>query len=140
VKLHPKRSATRDDVRSAVQGSNIQLVDARSPAEFRGESTPKGGTRAGHIPSARSLDAYSLVDADGRFLDEPALRQRIREAGIHADQPVIVYSQGGGRSGAVLFALRRLGIRARHYYPGLGDWSRDPAAKIVPGAAPQRAE
>jgi thiosulfate/3-mercaptopyruvate sulfurtransferase len=109
------------------------LLDARSAAEYRGETKPKDGGPAGHIPSARSLDGYDLVDADGRFLDEETQRARIARAGITTDKPVISYSQGGARSALTVFALERLGQGARHYVHGLPDWVKDPSGRLIPG-------
>jgi thiosulfate/3-mercaptopyruvate sulfurtransferase len=141
VHFHARRVAPRAEVQSAIKGSDVQIVDARSAEEYRGEKKPQNGGRAGHIPSARSLDAYSLVDADGRFLDASALRERITRAGIALDRPIVVYSQGGNRSSIVIFALRRLGTPARHYLPGLSDWVSDPSLPIVEGnEAGSRAE
>jgi thiosulfate/3-mercaptopyruvate sulfurtransferase len=134
VQFHAKQAVSRDEVRAAIQDGTVQLVDARSAAEYRGEKKPQDGGRAGHIPSARSLDLSSLVDADGRFSNADAQRERLVKAGIAPERPIIVYSQGGGRSGGVIFALRRLGIPARHYYQGLNDWASDPAAPVVEGA------
>ena len=141
VQFHAKQAVSRDEVRAAIQDGTVQLVDARSAAEYRGEKKPQDGGRAGHIPAARSLDLSSLVDADGRFLSADAQREQLVKAGIAPERPIIVYAQGGGRSGGVVFALRRLGIPARHYYQGLNDWVSDPAAPVEEGArAGHRAE
>jgi thiosulfate/3-mercaptopyruvate sulfurtransferase len=138
VRFHAKQAVSRNEVRSSIQDGTVQLVDARSVAEYRGEKKPRDGGRAGHIPSARSLDLYRLVDADGRFLSADAQRERLREAGIAPERPIIVYSQGGGRSGGVVFILRRLGIPARHYFQGLNDWASDPTALVEEGAGTGR--
>ena len=57
---------------------------------------------------------------------------------IVPDREIIVYSQGGSRSGGVVFALRRLGIPARHYVLGLNDWSSDPSAPVEQGDGASR--
>jgi thiosulfate/3-mercaptopyruvate sulfurtransferase len=136
IHFHARRAVSREEVRSALKSGDAQLIDARSAAEYRGDVKPRDGSRAGHIPSARSLDAYELVDADGVLLEPAALLERLTKAGVSSEKPIIVYSQGGGRSGLVLFALRRLGIPARHYYHGLADWVRETSAPIVTGAEP----
>jgi thiosulfate/3-mercaptopyruvate sulfurtransferase len=112
------------------------LLDARSVAEYRGETPPRNGGPAGHIPSARSLEGYDLVDAEGRFLDAESQRARLARAGIVPDRPVIAYSNGGARSALSVFALKRLGISTRHYFQGLSDWSKDSSASLVVGAEP----
>jgi thiosulfate/3-mercaptopyruvate sulfurtransferase len=133
VNFHPRRAAARAEVQSASQGGESQLLDVRSPAEYRGEAKPQNGGRAGHIPTARSLDAYTLVDGDGRFLDPALQRERLTQAGIVPQRPLIVYSQTGSRSGLAIFALRRLGIPARHYSAGFSDWISDPQAPVIQG-------
>jgi thiosulfate/3-mercaptopyruvate sulfurtransferase len=138
VHFHARRAVTRDEVRSAIRDDKFQIVDSRTAAEYRGDKKPQNGGRAGHIPTARLLDLYTLVDADGRFLGADAQRALVAKAGIAPDRTIIVYSQGGSRSGGVVFALRRLGIPARHYLPGLGDWSSDPSAPVEEGDGTNR--
>lgn len=125
--------AGRDDVREASKGGSAQLLDARSAEEYRGEKAPKAPQAAGHIPGARSLDGYSLVDEEGRFRKPEEQKRILSEAGFAADHPVITYSQGGARSAIAAFALKRLGIPTSHYAPGLADWSSDAKAPIVSG-------
>jgi thiosulfate/3-mercaptopyruvate sulfurtransferase len=133
-RFQASRVANRADVQAAIDQEGTQLVDARSEAQYRGETKPTDGGPAGHIPSARSLDGYDLVDADGRFLDADVQRARLAKAGLAADRPIIVYSQGGSRSALVVFALERLGIHARHYFHGVPDWSKGQSAPFVLGA------
>jgi thiosulfate/3-mercaptopyruvate sulfurtransferase len=108
VQFHARRVAERADVQAAIDTGAAQLLDARSEAEYRGETKPRDGGPAGHIPSARSLEAYGLVDADGRFLDAETQRARLARTGLAAGRPVIVYSHGGSRSALAVFALERL--------------------------------
>jgi thiosulfate/3-mercaptopyruvate sulfurtransferase len=133
VAFHPRLVVSRAEVQSASQGREVQILDVRSGAEYRGDVKPQNGSRAGHIPGARSLDADELVDADGRWLDPALQRARLIQAGIDPQRPLIVYSQEGARSGLAIFALRRLGIPARHYRAGFADWVNDPQAPVVSG-------
>jgi thiosulfate/3-mercaptopyruvate sulfurtransferase len=142
IEFHPERVASRVDVVDALKSGKAQLLDARSVAEYRGE-TPAGaeakpGRRPGHIPTARSLEGYDLVDAEGRFLAPEVQGERLTKAGITKDRPVIAYSASGARSALVIFALRRLDIPVRHYHAGLGDWLKDASAPIVTGDEPGR--
>ncbi|WZP00677.1 rhodanese-like domain-containing protein [Isosphaeraceae bacterium EP7] len=127
----------RSELRQALSKGEAQLLDSRSAEEYRGEKKAQNSTApAGHIPGAIDLDAYSLVDADGRFLDEAGLKAKVSEAGISSDRPVIVYSQGGNRSALVSFALGRLNIPSRHYVPGFADWAKSEPDSVVAGAEP----
>ena len=132
------RLAIRDEVRRAISSGSAQLLDARSPEEYRGERHSENSTAAGHIPGARNLDAYALVDSDGRFVDKESVSRRLADAGFAADRPVIAYSNGGNRSAIVAFALEQLGAPVRHYVPGLSDWSQDASAPIAAGRQPSK--
>jgi thiosulfate/3-mercaptopyruvate sulfurtransferase len=136
VQFHARRIASRADVQAAIAKGESQVLDIRSVAEYRGEKVQHPGTRPGHVPTARSLDAHDLIDADGKFVDAAALRKRLAEAGIDAGRPVIVYSNTGSRASLAVFALRRLGVHARSYYQGLADWSSDASAPLILGDKP----
>jgi thiosulfate/3-mercaptopyruvate sulfurtransferase len=132
-----EKLASRDEVQQTIKSGSAQVLDARSGEEYRGERQAKNSKApAGHIPAARNLDGYSLVDADGRFIDKESLGKKLGDAGLAADRPVISYSQSGNRSSLVVFALERAGVQVRHYVPGLADWSRDEQARIVSGREP----
>lgn len=133
VKFHERRVLGRADIQAAAKGEALQLLDARSAAEFKGEKKPANGGRAGHIPGARNVEAYDLVDADGRFLEKDAILKKLAEAGIAHDKPVIAYSNGAGRAAVATFALRKAGVHARVYVPGLADWAKDSKAEVVTG-------
>jgi thiosulfate/3-mercaptopyruvate sulfurtransferase len=135
ARFRPGKNATRSEVQAALAGRSAQILDVRSPAEYRGEGSPTAqGRRVGHIPNARILEAYDLVDAEGRFLDERAQRARLAEAGVAGDRPVLLYSAGGGRSSLAAFVLDRIKIPNRHYYLGWADWS---AAADLPAVTGQ---
>lgn len=51
-----------------------QLVDARDPRRYRGETEPLD-PRAGHIPAARNHCFANNLDANGRFHNPAALRR-----------------------------------------------------------------
>ncbi len=114
VHFHPKQVASRADVLATLKSGDAQLLDARSAAEYRGESPAgaqaKPGRRPGHIPTARSFEAYDRVDADGRFLAPEIQLDRLSKAGITKKKPVIAYSAGGARSALVIFALHLSGV------------------------------
>lgn len=140
VKFHERRVLGRADVQAAAKGDGLQLLDARSAAEFKGEKKPANGGRAGHIPGAKNVEAYDLVDGEGRFLDSEAILKKLADAGIAKDKPVIAYSNGAGRASVATFALRKAGVHARVYVPGFADWAKDAKAEVVTGIiAPSRA-
>ena len=142
VTFRPELLASQQDVQRATQLRGFQLVDARSEDEYLGKGVcpisqkPLPGGRAGHLPSAKLLEAAKVVREDGTFLDPAALRALISQAGIETDQPTILYSKGGARSNATVFALRRLGVPVRHYVSGLNEWASDPTLPLVTTSEP----
>jgi thiosulfate/3-mercaptopyruvate sulfurtransferase len=120
VNFQKARHATRDDVASALDTKSAVIVDARSEAEYRGEE--KRAKRAGHIPTACSLEWTNFVTPDGRFLDDKALRAKIEKAGVKSGASIITHCQSGGRSSVQAFVLERLGFKTKNYYLGWSDW------------------
>lgn len=120
VSFRDDRHATRDEVLAAIGSKSALIVDARSAAEYTGAE--KRSKRGGHVPTACSLEWNNLVDENGRFLDEVALRAMLAKAGVTSGKPVITHCQGGGRASVNAFVLEQLGFKAQNYYLGWSDW------------------
>jgi thiosulfate/3-mercaptopyruvate sulfurtransferase len=133
VHFQTDRLATRSDVVDALKGGNARVIDARSQAEHTG--VEKRSMRAGRIPTACHLEWTQLVDADGRFLEEAALRARLATAGVKPGEPVITHCQGGGRASVDAFVFERLGFPTRNYYLGWSDWGEAEDTPIETGPA-----
>jgi thiosulfate/3-mercaptopyruvate sulfurtransferase len=131
VRFHTGRYATRGDVLAAIRAGQARIIDARSEAEYTGEK--KSSKRGGHIPAACHLEWSDLVDKDGRFLDEKALRARLEALGVRPGEPVITHCQGGGRASVDAFALERLGFPTRNYYVGWSDWGNAEDTPVTTG-------
>lgn len=107
--------AFRDDVLGHVAVGG-QLVDVRSPEEFRGERLHmpdypnEGALRGGHIPGARNVPWSRAVDPETHvFRDADALRRLyLVEMGLAPDRPTVVYCRIGERSSHTWFALTEL--------------------------------
>ena len=76
-----------DEMIELMDIEEIQLVDVRTPAEFK----------QGHIPNAQNID----------FLDEN-FDEKIES--IHKSKPVIVYCKSGGRSAKCALKLAEKGF------------------------------
>jgi thiosulfate/3-mercaptopyruvate sulfurtransferase len=95
---------------------SVTVVDVRSYAEYDGSSGKPCDPRQGHIPGARSLDVYELMEmAPG----DVQLR-----LGLAEGEEVVTYCHSGSRSAIAAQALRSLGYEARNYVGSWHEWSR----------------
>jgi thiosulfate/3-mercaptopyruvate sulfurtransferase len=105
------------DVRATLSDPSVEIVDARSPAEFRGEEGP--ALRLGHIPGARNVPAVLLtVPGVGEFQPADALGRLLGDAGLQRGRRVIVYDATGVAAAKVAFALALLGYDDVALYEG----------------------
>jgi thiosulfate/3-mercaptopyruvate sulfurtransferase len=107
--------AFRDQVLEHVKRRG-QLVDVRSPEEFRGERLhmpeypSEGAVRGGHIPGAKSIPWARAIDPDTHtFRSATELRNLYeKENGLRRDVETIAYCRIGERSSHTWFALTYL--------------------------------
>jgi thiosulfate/3-mercaptopyruvate sulfurtransferase len=137
VRFRPERLAGREEVLNALKQRTTRVIDARTEAEHTG--LEKRSKRAGRVPTACHLEWATLVDSEGRFLDEATLRAKLSKAGIKPDEPVITHCQGGGRASVDAFVFERLGFPTRNYYLGWSDWGNVEDTPIETGP-PTRAK
>jgi thiosulfate/3-mercaptopyruvate sulfurtransferase len=109
-----KIRAFRDQVLE-YQKQGGQLVDVRSPGEYRGELLhmadypQEGAMRGGHIPGAKSVPWARAANEDGTFKSADELRKiYLEEQGLNQDEPVVAYCRIGERSSHTWFVLKYL--------------------------------
>ena len=102
--------AETQDVLAAMEGSGAQVLDARSPAEFTGDST-HGLPRGGHIPGAINVPFGDCLLADGsrRYLPAQQLRALLQARGVDLARPAIVMCLAGVRASLLQSALHDAG-------------------------------
>ena len=110
---------TIDEVADAVTDGSATFIDARPPADFRGET--KTWQRNGHIPGAISLDWHRLMD-DGnnhRFRPHEEIRAIFEAEGVTGDEPIVAYC-GTSREATLLYLYMRhvLGFRDVRLFEG----------------------
>jgi hypothetical protein len=88
--------------------------------------------------SACHLEWTNLVDPDGRFLDEVALRGKLATIGVRPRDAVITHCQGGGRASVDAFVFERLGFPTQNYYLGWSDWGNAEDTPVETGPATRR--
>lgn len=123
--------AFRDDVLALVRQQRGQLVDVRSPEEYRGERLHmpdypnEGALRGGHIPGAVNVPWSKAVNPDGTFKSAEELRRIYEEEqGLQPDEEIITYCRIGERSSHTWFVLKYLlGYeRVRNYDGSWTEW------------------
>jgi thiosulfate/3-mercaptopyruvate sulfurtransferase len=122
------------DVQQGLARGEIVLVDARSADRFAGENETIDPV-AGHVPGASNHPFARNVDARGRFLPAPALRE-LWERTLAGREPTAVVSMCGSGVTAChnLLALEIAGLPGARLYPGSwSEWIRDPARPVARG-------
>ena len=94
----------------------VVVLDVRATYEYDGSSGKPCDPRQGHIPGARHLDVYRLMEL------EPD--QVIAELGLEPGTEVVAYCHSGSRSAIATQMLRSLGFEARNYVGSWHEWSR----------------
>ena len=104
--------AFRDEVISSIGAKNI--VDVRSPAEYKGELLApahlpqEGGQVAGHIPTAKNIPWSQAANEDGSFKSDAELAELYKKAGVDFSRETIAYCRIGERSAFSWFVLHEL--------------------------------
>ncbi|MDG5821240.1 rhodanese-like domain-containing protein [Natronococcus sp. A-GB7] len=119
--------ATRARVAERVHedGADVQLVDNRTPEEYRGEDDDDRVTRHGHITGAINVDfPQNLVD-DGARLRSPEELERLwlEDAGLDPGEETISYCTTAVRGSVGWFVMEQLGWEeCRNYEGSWLDW------------------
>ncbi|HET9581885.1 MAG TPA: sulfurtransferase [Gemmatimonadota bacterium] len=131
--------AFRDEVLDHMRAQG-QLVDVRSPQEFRGELLhmpdypQEGALRGGHIPGAKSVPWARAVDPESHtFLPTPALQAiYLEEQKLDPKKETIAYCRIGERSSHTWFVLTYLlGFdKVRNYDGSWTEWGNVVRAPI----------
>jgi thiosulfate/3-mercaptopyruvate sulfurtransferase len=98
----------------AINQPQTELVDVRSPEEYRGELAAPAhlpqerAQRKGHIPGAVNVPWAKAVAEDGTFKADEELQQLYASKGVTPDKDVTVYCRIGERSSHTWFVLSEL--------------------------------
>ena len=133
LRVRPERRIERTALQAAIGAKGIALLDARTPAEFAGE-TMSGQKRGGHLPGARLVPERSLYDAEGQYIGVAELMRLagLGPEGLYGSRGTpITYCTGGVRSALLAVLLEaRLGVLAANYDGSLWEWSADPSLPL----------
>ncbi len=131
--------AYRDDIQQAMD-HGLPMVDVRSPEEFSGEiiapeALDETAQRGGHIPGASNVPVASVLNDDGTFKSDEALRELYADAGVTGEESTITYCRVGERASIEWFALHELlGFEdVRNYDGSWTEWGNLIGAPIETG-------
>ena len=116
---------TKDEMRDNLDSQDWQVVDARDTARFEGQ---EGSGSEGHIPGARNVPFVRLLNEDGTYKSETAIRAEFEHAGIDLDKPVVTSCNSGMTAAVLLFGLELTGKEDVALYDGSWmEWGNDPS-------------
>ncbi len=125
------------EVARAAKLGDHEIIDARSPARFRGEADePREGMRKGHIPGSKNVHYQELLNADGTMKPPTALRTVFMDAGVDLRKPAITTCGSGVTAAILALALERIGETDYSLYDGSwSEWGMYADLPIATGAA-----
>jgi len=134
LSLRAELFADQNDVITATETGDRQILDARSPGRFSGaEPEPRPGLASGHMPTAINLPFGQLIDHEcGELLPTEQLRQALVTQGVDLDRPTIT-SCGSGITACILaLALFVLGRESVAVYDGSWtEWGSQQPDRVV---------
>jgi thiosulfate/3-mercaptopyruvate sulfurtransferase len=108
----------------AARLGEVALLDVRTPSEYDGTNGKPCDPRQGHIPGARNLDVYRLMELSP---------ERVRAVlAVEPGTEVVAYCHSGSRSAIATQVLRALGYDARNYVGSWHEWSRHDDLPVEP--------
>jgi thiosulfate/3-mercaptopyruvate sulfurtransferase len=122
-------------VAAASKLGDWQIVDARSPARFRGDAPePRAGLRAGHIPGAKNVHYATLLNADGTMKSLDEMRAIFAAAQVDVNRRTITTCGSGVTAAIVMLALTRLGNADVSLYDGSWtEWGQFEQLQVAKG-------
>lgn len=117
---NPRLRLTTTDVRATLGSPDVQLIDARAAAEFKGFEG--NARRLGHIPGAINVPVGAMHERGAQVLRDPdALRKTLTDANVARGRRLVTYDGSGVGAAKLAFVLSLLGHDDVAVYDG--GWS-----------------
>jgi thiosulfate/3-mercaptopyruvate sulfurtransferase len=116
-RLNPRLRLTMTDVRATLGSPDVQLLDARAAAEYRGFEG--NARRLGHIPGAVNVPVGAMHERGSQALRAPdELRAQLSTANVVRGRRHICYDSSGVGAAKLAFVLSLLGHDDTAVYDG----------------------
>ncbi|MGB1695207.1 MAG: 3-mercaptopyruvate sulfurtransferase [Paracoccaceae bacterium] len=122
-------------VASASKLGDYEIIDARSPARFRGEAPePREGLRSGHIPGSKNVFFQTLLNGDGTMKAPEDIKKIFEEAGVDLNKSAITTCGSGVTAAVLCLGLHLIGKTDYAVYDGSWtEWGQFPTLPIATG-------
>jgi thiosulfate/3-mercaptopyruvate sulfurtransferase len=108
---------TTADVRALLGSPEVLLLDARAPAEYRGQEG--NGRRLGHLPGAGNVPAAAMNrPGSQRLRTADELRDLLHRANVTRGRRIVCYDGGGVAAAKLAYVLTLLGHEDVAVYDG----------------------
>jgi thiosulfate/3-mercaptopyruvate sulfurtransferase len=136
ARFQPDLVRSLEEVRAALAGGKVQILDARPAARFAGAvAEPRAGLRSGHMPGALNTPFAAVVES-GRLASSKRLREVFQSAGVDLAAPVVTTCGSGISASVLALALARLGRLDVAVYDGSWtEWGGRSDTPVVTDAA-----
>jgi thiosulfate/3-mercaptopyruvate sulfurtransferase len=128
VDISAEPIAEIDDILDGLQSDSIQIWDARSPAEYRGERV--NAAKGGHIPGAINCEWTQLMDKQNGLRIRKDAKTLLAELGIDGSKPLITHCQSHHRSGFTYLVGKMLGFNIKGYHGSWSEWGNHPDTPV----------
>lgn len=127
----PELFVDRATVQAALDRTEITLINALSPEEYRGTAKTRL-PRAGRIPGSRNVHCQALIDPTTKaYRPIEELRQLFAAQGALGAERTVTYCGGGIAASSDALALTLLGVPNVAIYDGsLSEWAADPTLPL----------
>jgi len=116
------------DILQGLKNKNLQIWDARSPEEYRGEKIL--AAKGGHIPGAINCEWTSMMDPENGLRFRTDAEARLKDMGLEKGRAIITHCQSHHRSGFTYILGKTLGFDIKAYHGSWSEWGNHPDTPV----------